>query len=67
MQKNVGKVDKYIRIGLGLVLIVLAVMGTIGPWGYLGIVPLATGFFNSCPAYSLLGMNTCSAERKSTA
>ncbi|MGM0637634.1 MAG: YgaP family membrane protein, partial [Pseudomonadota bacterium] len=30
-----------------------------GVWGWIGVVPLATGIFNFCPAYKLLGMNTC--------
>jgi len=38
----------------------LAVAGTIGAWGYIGVLPLLTGFMRVCPAYSLLGVNTCS-------
>ncbi len=64
LPKNVGKIDKYVRIGVGFLLIVLAVTGTIGAWGYLGILPLVTGFLNTCPAYSLLGINTCGTEHK---
>jgi hypothetical protein len=54
MKTNVGGIDKIARIGVGLLLIVLALMGTIGPWGWIGIVPLATGLFNFCPLYSLI-------------
>lgn len=64
LPKNVGTVDKYARIGAGALLILLAVTGTIGVWGYLGIVPLATGFLNTCPAYTLLGVNTAAGEKK---
>lgn len=63
MTKNVGGIDKIIRIVLGLVLIGLAVTGTVGWWGYLGIVPLATGLMGWCPPYALLGFNTCSVKK----
>lgn len=63
MKVNVGNVDRIVRIAVGLALIVLAAMGSIGAWGYIGIVPLATGFMRVCPAYSLLGINTCAADK----
>ena len=59
MKVNVGTTDRVLRIVAGVVLIGLAATGTVGPWGYLGIVPLATGLFRFCPAYGLLGLNTC--------
>ena len=59
MSTNVGSVDRFLRIGAGLLLIGLAVGGVVGPWGYIGLVPLATGLFRFCPAYTLLGINTC--------
>ncbi len=63
MKINVGNIDRILRIVGGLVLIGLAVMGTIGVWGYIGIVPLLTGIFRTCPAYTLLGMSTCPAAK----
>ena len=60
MNVNVGSVDRVVRIVAGVAMIGLAVAGTIGPWGYIGILPLLTGFMRVCPAYSLLGINTCS-------
>jgi hypothetical protein len=63
MKVNVGSVDRIVRIVGGLAFIGLAVAGTIGPWGYIGIVPLFTGFMRVCPAYSLLGVNTCSTGK----
>jgi hypothetical protein len=63
MKVNVGSVDRIVRIVAGLALIGLTVAGTIGPWGYIGIVPLLTGFISVCPAYSLLGINTCSTSK----
>ncbi|HCJ51794.1 MAG TPA: DUF2892 domain-containing protein, partial [Gallionella sp.] len=41
-----------------------AATGTVGVWGYIGIVPLLTGIFKFCPAYTLLGLNTCPMEKK---
>lgn len=59
MKSNVGGIDKVLRILVGILLIVLALMGIIGAWGWIGVVPLATGLFNFCPAYKLMGINTC--------
>ena len=62
MKKNVGGIDRTLRIVLGLVLIGLAASGTVGLWGYVGVVPLLTGLVGWCPPYSLLGWNTCSVK-----
>jgi hypothetical protein len=59
MKTNVGGIDRILRIVAGLVLIALTLMGVIGVWGWIGVVPLATGLLRTCPVYSLLGMNTC--------
>lgn len=59
MKNNVGGIDRLLRIAVGALLIVLAAMGTIGLWGYIGLVPLATGLLRFCPVYPLLGINTC--------
>jgi len=59
MKSNVGGIDRILRIVLGLVLIALAATGTVGWWGWLGIVPLLTGLFKTCPMYALLGFDTC--------
>ncbi len=58
-QKNVGGIDRTLRIVVGLVLIALAATGTIGAWGWLGLLPLATGAIGWCPPYGMLGINTC--------
>jgi hypothetical protein len=60
MKFNVGGFDRILRILVGLVLIGLTVTGTVGPWGWIGVVPLLTGLFRVCPAYSIFGVNTCS-------
>ena len=57
---NVGNADRLIRVLLGIALIALAATGVIGPWGYLGVVPLLTGLSALCPLYSLLGIATTS-------
>jgi hypothetical protein len=59
MTQNVGGIDRILRIVAGLVLIGLAATGTVGWWGWLGVVPLATGAIGWCPPYALLGINTC--------
>lgn len=64
MKMNVGGIDRILRIVAGLVLIGLTVMGTIGAWGWVGVVPLLTGLFKFCPAYTLLGMNSCPMDNK---
>jgi hypothetical protein len=63
MKTNVGTVDRVVRIGAGVALIGLAFAGTIGPWGYIGIVAILTGLFRVCPAYSLMGITTCSTGK----
>lgn len=63
MKANVGGFDKIARILAGVVLLGLATTGTVGAWGWIGIVPLATGLMGWCPAYNLLGMNTCPMKK----
>jgi hypothetical protein len=58
MKCNVGNMDRAIRIIAGLVLIALAATGTIGIWGWIGVIPVLTDVFRFCPAYPLLGINT---------
>ncbi len=63
MSINVGMIDRVLRVIAGAVLVALALGQLPGvpasPWGWIGVVPLATGLFGICPAYSLLGVNTC--------
>ncbi|MFN4224992.1 MAG: DUF2892 domain-containing protein [Hyphomonas sp.] len=60
---NEGKFDRILRIVLGLALIALVFVGPQTPWGWIGLVPLATGLIGWCPAYTLLGINTCPARK----
>ena len=64
MKVNVGGADRILRIVVGLALILLALSGQIGAWGWVGVVPLATGLFRMCPLYSVFGMNTCPLSQK---
>ena len=59
MKTNQGNIERVLRVLVGLVLIALAWTGTVGVWGWIGVVPLATGLLGWCPAYTLLGINTC--------
>ena len=59
MKANVGTVDRSLRVVAGGVLVGLAATGTVGWWGWLGLVPLATALVGWCPAYTLLGVSTC--------
>ena len=63
MKSNVGGIDRILRIAIGLVLIALAATGTVGWWGWLGAVPLATGARGWCPPYALLGISTCKTKQ----
>jgi Protein of unknown function (DUF2892) len=60
--QNVGTVDRVIRILAGSALIAASLLGYIGVWGWIGVVPLATGLFRVCPAYLPFGLSTCSAK-----
>nr|WP_081997904.1 DUF2892 domain-containing protein [Pseudomonas sp. 11/12A] len=55
-------IDRSPRILAGLLLIGLSLSGVIGAWGWIGLVPLATGVFRFCPVYTLLGIKTCNVR-----
>ncbi|KPN63310.1 Protein of unknown function [Aliiroseovarius crassostreae] len=58
MTKNIGGIDRIIRIAIGATLIVWAIMG--GPiWAWIGIVPMATAILGWCPPYAILGFSAC--------
>lgn len=62
MLQNVGSVDRVVRVLVGVALIGASLLGFVGPWGWVGLVPLATGLFRFCPAYLPLGLSTCSTK-----
>ncbi|MBS0448842.1 MAG: DUF2892 domain-containing protein [Proteobacteria bacterium] len=55
---NVGNLDRLLRIALGITLIALTLAGLIGPWGWIGAIPLVTGIVARCPVYALFGWRT---------
>ena len=59
MKANVGGIDRIARIAVGITLVALAATGTVGAWGWIGIVPILTGTTRFCPAYLPFGMSTC--------
>jgi hypothetical protein len=62
MKLNVGNLESFLRIFVGVCLLYGALYGTIGQWGYLGAVLLATGLMRFCPLTSLIGINTYRCE-----
>ncbi len=64
--KNVGGIDRGLRIVVGLVLVALAATQTLGVWAWIGVVPLATGLIGWCPAYMPFGIKTCAIENKTS-
>ena len=62
MNKNIGNPERAIRVGGGLLLVVLAATGTVGIWGYLGFIPMATGLIGWCPPYAMFGISTCAQK-----
>lgn len=63
MKRNIGSVDRTIRIVAGLSLIAAVLLGLIGPWGWIGVIPLATGIFRFCTTYLPFGISTCGIKR----
>lgn len=60
--KNVGTLDKTLRVIVGLALIAMVFVGPQTPWGWIGVVPLATALLGFCPLYRLIGINTCRSK-----
>lgn len=59
MTANVGTIGRALRILVGLGLLSLVFVGPQTPWGLIGLIPLITGLVRFCPAYGILGVNTC--------
>lgn len=59
MKMNIAGWDRAIRVVVGLGLIGLSLSGVIGAWGWIGVVPAATGLIGNCPLYSVLGVGSC--------
>lgn len=64
MKPNEGTIDRVLRVVVGLGILSLAFAGPQTPWGYVGLVPLATGLIGFCPLYAMLDINTCSVKAR---
>jgi hypothetical protein len=64
LSKNVGSIDRVLRIVVGLGLISLVFVGPQTPWGWIGVVPLLTATISFCPLYTLIGIRTCPIGNK---
>jgi hypothetical protein len=64
MKRNIGSLDRTIRIVVGIFLIALVFWGPKSPWGWLGLIPLITAIIGYCPPYQLLGISTCRSKPK---
>ncbi|MEK6748868.1 MAG: DUF2892 domain-containing protein [Pseudomonadota bacterium] len=58
MIKNVGSIDKFIRLAIGTALVSQVFWGLQTLWGLIGLVLIGTAFMNFCPLYTALGMST---------
>lgn len=63
MKINEGTIDRSLRVVVGLALIGLAATGTVGVWGWIGVLPLVTGIVGFCPGYAIFGMSTCAMKK----
>lgn len=63
MTRNEGGMDRALRALLGAGLVGATVAGAIGPWGWIGLVPLLTAAIGWCPLYTVLGINTCGMRK----
>ncbi len=64
LKSNTGKVDRIIRVIVGVLLVGNVFTGLQSPLGWVGLVLIVTGVFGTCPVYSLLGINTKSLGEK---
>ena len=63
--KNVGTIDRVLRIIVGVALISIVFIGPKTVWGWIGVIPLLTALVGFCPAYRLLGIRTCKVTPQS--
>ncbi len=63
LKTNEGNSDRTMRVTFGLLLVSLVFFGPQTPWGWLGLIPIATGLIGFCPLYAVLGINTCGATK----
>lgn len=59
LPRNEHNVERILRVLIGVGVLSLAFIGPATPWGWLGLIPIATGLVGSCPLYTLFGFSTC--------
>lgn len=64
MKTNEAAIDRIARVAVGLLLLALVFVGPHTAWGWLGLVPLATGIVGFCPLYRLVGIDTCRLHQR---
>lgn len=64
--KNVGTLDRILRIVIGLALVSLVFVGPQTPWGWLGLILIGTSAMGWCPIYKALGIRTCALKTKAS-
>jgi hypothetical protein len=64
MKPNIGKVERVVRVVVGLGILSLAFVGPRASWAYLGILPLLSGLVGWCPPYALLGISTVKGSKQ---
>ena len=64
LKRNEGAIDRALRVVLGIALLSLVFFGPQTPWGWLGLIPLATGLIGWCPLYAMVGASTCPASTR---
>lgn len=62
LTKNIGSLDRILRIVIGIVVLSLVFIGPKTMLGYIGLVLIVTAFINFCPLYAMLGLKTCSKQ-----
>ena len=65
MTRNLGIIDRVLRISIGLLLLIATSAHLLGLWGLIGVVPLVTGLFSFCPMYLFFGIKTCKLDEHS--
>ena len=63
LKNNVGTTDRILRAVIGLALLLLYILPPHSLWGLVGIIPLATATFATCPLYSVFGFSTGKARK----
>jgi hypothetical protein len=64
---NEHPAERAVRVLAGVILVGLALAGKIGPWGWIGVLPILTGLSGSCLLYTAFGFSTCSPKAQGPA